>query len=351
MGTAGAAAHPAHRGGYGVIKAAAYDWQEPGPIRISSFSLASESQATGVNPGPGTPKTASSDPTATAADRAPDTVAASPWLNVPSTTLAHWAASSHARSLPADPLWLLQAARLLNEAQEEAEQIRQQAQEEKKAILASARQEAEELRRQAQEKGEAEGRRQGEEAVRRELADLFAAAQKVSEAALRFQEEIIRSSQQELVHLALAIAHKLVGDALAEPGRLAVQALREALLRYRPASQTITVRVNVKDLALVESHRDEFLRLCQGTRQWRVVADEQVGEGGCLIETEQGIIDGRLESRLGLVQNAVQEVMNGEPTADGSVDSGVDDRGEPLGDTRSAPSGSVATADDRRAAS
>lgn len=211
---------------------------------------------------------------------------------------------------------LLRAASLLHAAQQEAEEIREDARREREVLLAAARQEAEAIRRQAYEEGFAAGRREGEEAARAELEALFAHAHRVVQAALAFQEQIISETRQELLRLALAIAGKIIGERLEKPGAVATRALREALLRYRPSGQVITVRVNLQDLAAVEARKEEFIRLCQGTREWRVVADDQVGPGGCLIETEQGIIDGRVESRFTAIQNALQELIREESASE-----------------------------------
>lgn len=229
---------------------------------------------------------------------------------------------------------LLRAASLLHAAQQEAEEIREDARRERESLLAAARQEAEAIRRQAYEEGFAAGRQQGEEAARAELEQLFDQAHRVVRAALAFQEEIINETRQELLRLALAIAGKIIGERLEKPGVVATRALREALLRYRPSGQVITVRVNLQDLAAVEARREEFIRLCQGTREWRVVADEQVGPGGCLIETEQGIIDGRVESRFTAVQNALQELLREESGGEQSqTGSAVDSRAVPTSDS------------------
>lgn len=226
---------------------------------------------------------------------------------------------NHTRPVPAmsgSNHALLRAASLLHTAQQEAEEIREDARQEREALLAAARQEAETIRQQAYQEGLAAGRREGEEAARAELEALFTHAHKLVQEALAFQERMMGQARQDLLHLALAIASKIIGEKLEKPGVVATRALREALLRYRPSGQIITVRVNLQDLDAVEARKEEFIRLCQGTREWRVVADDQVGPGGCLIETDQGIIDGRVESRFTAVQNALQESMNEESGSD-----------------------------------
>ena len=216
------------------------------------------------------------------------------------------------RSATATSSALLRAASLLNAAQREAEEIAEDARRERETLLATARAEAESIRQRAYEEGFALGRQEGEAAARAELEALFARAHHIVQEALSFQERMINQARQELLHLAMAIATKIIGEEIQKPGKVVTKALREALLRYRPAGQVVTVRLSLQDLNALEGKKEEFMRLCQGTREWRLVADERVGPGGCLIETEQGIIDGRVESRLAAVQSSLEELMGQE---------------------------------------
>ena len=150
-------------------------------------------------------------------------------------------------------------------------------------ILERARVEAESLREAGREALEAEAR----EAARAGLA----AAMVGVETARREAIEEVRASVAEL---ALALARRIVADALADDPSRIEALVQDALSRVRRASRT---RVRV--------HPDGAGRL--GALDVEVIADETLEPGDCVVESDLGDVDARIETRLDALERALRD--------------------------------------------
>jgi flagellar biosynthesis/type III secretory pathway protein FliH len=171
------------------------------------------------------------------------------------------------------------------EALSEAERILGQAREEAKTIVDRARAEAASLRLGAAQEGRAEAG-----------ALLAAARQRAG--------EVVDEARDELTRLAVGIAGKLLGEELRlDPDRIALvvgQCLRQA-----GAARRVVIRVNPADVPAVERAARELQELSEAD-VLQVEPDPAIGAGGCMLDTEIGQLDGRLETQLKMIQRALE---------------------------------------------
>jgi flagellar biosynthesis/type III secretory pathway protein FliH len=176
----------------------------------------------------------------------------------------------------------LEGDRLVGEARAEAERE-----------LAAARDEAERLRRKA----EAEGRERGLGAVTELLVGARAVAARARAGA-----------EAELRALAVRIAEKILGRELAlDPS--AVVDVVAAALRHAGEPRELVVRCASEDLEALERGKPRLLERCRAAQAVRFVADDRVARGGCIVETELGVVDARLSTQL----DAIERALRGEP--------------------------------------
>jgi len=176
----------------------------------------------------------------------------------------------------------LEGDRLVGEAKAQAERE-----------LQAARDEAERIRRKA----EAEGRERGLAAVTELLVGARAAAARARAGA-----------EAELRTLAVRIAEKILGRELkSDPD--AVVDVATAALRHAGEPRELVVRCSPEDLAALERGKPRLLERSRAAQAVRFVADERVGRGGCVIETELGVVDARLSTQL----EAIEKALRGEP--------------------------------------
>jgi len=176
----------------------------------------------------------------------------------------------------------LEGDRLVAEARAEAERE-----------LAAARDEVERLRR----KSEAEGRERGLGAVTELLVGARAVAARARAGA-----------EAELRVLGVRIAEKILGRELALQPAAVVDVVAEAM-RHAGEPRELVVRCATEDLEALERGKPRLLERCRAAQAVRFVADDRVSRGGCIIETELGVVDARLSTQL----EAIERALRGEP--------------------------------------
>lgn len=168
-------------------------------------------------------------------------------------------------------------------------------------ILAQAQQEAAAIRKHA----EAEGRRAGQAAVEQMVRDQVARQMTTLLPALRQAVEELRHArhawlahwQQRAVHVAAAMARRIIRRELSHPPQLALELVREAL-ELVAGNPRIRIRLNPADQAAVATQAQTLVEQLAPLATAEIVSDPEIGLGGCRVETQFGVIDQQIETQL-----------------------------------------------------
>lgn len=205
---------------------------------------------------------------------------------------------------------------IIKRACDELEAAKTQAQ----VILEQARQEGEAIRRQAQaegfasghaegmEVGKKDGHQQGLENARAEFAEQNRQLRaELEELFTRFEAErnhLIAQAHQDLLALALAIAQKITHRQIEiDPGFVLDNA--KAAVHLVASRSGVEVRMNPKDLDRFELLDAEKAGKLLGLEHVKVIKDEVVECGGCVIGTNNGKIDAQVSTQL---QNLIHQL-------------------------------------------
>jgi flagellar assembly protein FliH len=180
------------------------------------------------------------------------------------------------------------AEKILEEAQKQAQSLRQEAaalaESESKAILQEASQQAEQLRLQAQREGAEQGEQEKKQEIMEVLQQLDAALSQLREEHRIFLSE----SEKSLKLLAVDIAQKLIEKKLPEDDALLLGLVKKAVQSIREADW-ISVEISASLPQLVERLEKELGDEINGMRLDIVPRD--LPEGGCWVQTSDGAID------------------------------------------------------------
>ena len=153
------------------------------------------------------------------------------------------------------------------------------------------------------QRGRIEGERAlGEQLIqqRAELQELF---QGVLEALRNAVPQVLRESEQAVIELALELARKIVADLPITP-EMITQVVRDALTEVEGGSE-LKVRLHPLDLELLEKHHSGLLTAHDHTRKMCFIPSPEVTRGGCMIETNFGVLDARRESKCELLKQSL----------------------------------------------
>jgi flagellar assembly protein FliH len=180
-------------------------------------------------------------------------------------------------------------------------------------MLASAESEIAALRKSAQHLGYEQGQREGlqnasdaieqrarqiaEKTAAEGLATALPALKSVAESLAVERDRWIADWEAIAVRLAAAIAERLLSRQLRANPDFAREMIGEAL-QLAVGAPRIRLRLHGDDAALMGTQADEVVRALAACGQAEIVADNSLTRGGCLIETQHGQIDARIETIL-----------------------------------------------------
>jgi type III secretion protein L len=163
------------------------------------------------------------------------------------------------------------AAQIIETAHAEARKILDAAGQERQAVLEAARK---------------EGYDQG--------LQLWHAA---VEEANSVRDRRLAENEPQLIRLAVRIAEKIIGEELRLNPQTIVSITRQCLQWLR-RERTVMLRVSPAELDLVRERIDSLREAAGPHRSIEVIADPGIGCGGCIMESEYGVIDARLETQI-----------------------------------------------------
>lgn len=215
----------------------------------------------------------------------------------------------------------IESEKILAETENMVIELLEKVRDEAKTIIANAHQEAEEIRvqvveeaRQIKEKSQSEGYATGLKTAQQEIeADRLLAwqqNQEILEEARQTKLDMMKASEPDMVRLAMAAAKKVIAGELSTNPNIIINVLRQAL-GFLDQPGNVTVYVNPADVAKIFEvmETEAFTDIGTNDVNINVYADNRISPGGCILESDAGSVDARVETRIENVEKAVQEVM------------------------------------------
>ena len=126
------------------------------------------------------------------------------------------------------------------------------------------------------------------------------------------RHEIHQEIEKEVVQLALAIAKKVVCHEAKTSRETIVCVAREALRRVENPAK-IKIKLNPQDLQMINDTKSQLSQFLHNVDNIRFEAADSIQSGGCLIETDTGDIDARIEKQFQAIEETFQTQF-GQPT-------------------------------------
>ena len=127
------------------------------------------------------------------------------------------------------------------------------------------------------------------------------------------RKKTYQSIENELVELALAIARQVICQEIAMDREIVVCVAREALAKVDDPGK-IKIKMNPADLQFINETRYQLSKLIDGVNNITVEPEENIQSGGCVIETDLGEIDARIEKQLQAVEESFREARDTSET-------------------------------------
>jgi flagellar assembly protein FliH len=172
-------------------------------------------------------------------------------------------------------------------------------------LLSEAQKQAAALRKRA----EAEGRREGlaaieqmaNERLAQELTSLKPALQQAVQEIRDAKQAWLQQWEKSAIHVAAAIAARLIRRELSRDPQITIRLVREAL-ELAAGNAQLKIRLNPGDHANLHGQVQSVVRELAPLAEAELIADPHMAAGGCRVETRFGVIDQQFESQLARIE-------------------------------------------------
>jgi flagellar assembly protein FliH len=172
-------------------------------------------------------------------------------------------------------------------------------------MLAQATEEAERIRELARAEGFEAGRAAGQERGAAEIASGATALGEAVNGIEALRAEIVEAIEADAIDLALALAGKILAGAQQARPELVVDVVQGALRRISDRRK-ITVMVNPADLEVVRTALGELTAQGSGVELCDLQSDDRVALGSSIVRTSEGEVDASVHTQL----ERAREVVN-----------------------------------------
>lgn len=164
-------------------------------------------------------------------------------------------------------------------------------------LVAEAQQQADSIRQQAAKEGAEAGVSAVEQMVAEQLAPAVSALQQAAADLQDAKQTWLAQWESNVIHLAVAIAGRVIRSELERRPDISLSLIREAL-ELAAGNHGVRLQLNPEDLETLGSEVQSLIDAASGVGDVELMADDTIGRGGCRVETRFGVIDQQIESQL-----------------------------------------------------
>lgn len=200
-----------------------------------------------------------------------------------------------------------QALKIRRDAESAAEKALSEAEAKIQAFEVQAKARVDEVTKEARKEGFDEGREEGFKEGHLEVDRLIDRLHVMLDRAMDKRAEILEQTEAQVVELVLLISRKVVKTISENQKNVVLSNISQALRKLKTRSDVI-VRVNIADLQLTTEHAKDFIDAAENAKKLSIVEDSSVDRGGCIIETDFGEIDARIQSQLHELEEKILDI-------------------------------------------
>ena len=144
----------------------------------------------------------------------------------------------------------------------------------------------------------------GREETRSQIESIGESFAKSLEELAAFRNRLRAHYERELLELALGVARKVVQQELAERPEIWLGMIRHAV-RHAVDRERITVRVPARLLGFLKQSLPELRATLEDVKEFELIEDPALGDGGCVIESRFGDIDIGVDTQFETTKRAL----------------------------------------------
>lgn len=167
-------------------------------------------------------------------------------------------------------------------------------------LISRAREEAQSIKEAAAKEGYQEGLEQAK-------ADILDVKNAII-AFLGAKQAVFDYIAPDILEISVEIAQKIIKKELQQDPNAILDNILALLKTLSKEETKITLRVNPAQVSLLKSEVPSLLNEAGLDAKVLVVPDETIMEGGCVVTTNNGVIDATIETQLAVISEALREI-------------------------------------------
>ncbi len=183
-----------------------------------------------------------------------------------------------------------------------------EAEKEANKIMEEASKEMNIIQNQSDKEGYRKGKLEGIQAGNLWAKDFIKKLNTILSTVAKERIELIDDAKDQISQLVIIIARKVVNTIVEDQSRVAYDNII-GVLRNLKGRADVVIRVNSEDLSQTSKHKREFLQAIEGIERIRILEDNMVDKGGCVIETEYGVIDSKVSTQISKIEKLVNDIL------------------------------------------
>ena len=167
-------------------------------------------------------------------------------------------------------------------------------------LISRAKEEANSIREAAAK----EGYQQGIDAAKDDIESLKDAMEDFFSAKQNVYDEIA----PDVLEISLDIAKKIIKKEMSENPEILLENIKEILKGLSKEESKIVLKVNPSQASMLKQQMPEAISMAGLEAKVIIIPDEDTMEGGCMLTTDNGVIDATIETQLSIISEALKEV-------------------------------------------
>ena len=122
------------------------------------------------------------------------------------------------------------------------------------------------------------------------------------------EEKVFDEVAPNILAIALEIAQKIIKTEIKSDPQIVLDTVMDVLKTLPKNEPKIILRINPVQVQYIKDTLPEQIRLLGMETKLSILSDESIMEGGCIVQTNNGLVDASVEAQLEIVQNALRSM-------------------------------------------
>jgi len=112
----------------------------------------------------------------------------------------------------------------------------------------------------------------------------------------------------DIIEISLEVAKKIIKHEVQIDPQIVIDTVLDIMKNIPKNEPRITLKVNTAQVQFVKDNLPQQLILLGVESKLSILSDDNVSEGSCILQTNNGVVDASIEAQLDIVQNALRSV-------------------------------------------